>query len=143
MKQTSTLTRKLADSQERAATVLDSRESSAVFDGLVFESLPTVFKIYTEDNHVVNLLTRYFDAATLHHVTGVYNGNVEAGLVIEILAPYSARKRVLALASDIVSAYAQFEALITWTNAQGFTQTRVYGDAVPKHVATVAKVVAK
>lgn len=130
-------TARLAEAQERAAIVKRgwlAQVSASSPDALASESLPTVFKLYTEDKPVVRLVSGYFEGASLHHVTGIWQGNVEAGLVIEILAPYSSRKLALKLAADIALQNEQSAVLVTWHNARGFEQVTVLGERAPEVV---------
>lgn len=113
----STLTRGLADAQIAAH---DAKTAGI--------GIPAVFRLYTEDKSVVRLLeANGFDGATLFHGTGVWQGTVEASLVIEILATLADRERIIRLARSIALANTQSEVLVTWNSSKGFDVARVFG----------------
>ncbi len=64
-----------------------------------------VYRIYTEDSNfrpeIVKLISDEFDGFTLLSGVGYWRGRPEQSLVIEIIAEYSDKSKVLRLAADI------------------------------------------
>ena len=114
----STLTRGLADAQVAHA-------ARTAGDGL-----PAVYRVYTEDTRDAfgPFLDRAgFAGATLFSATGLYNGVVERGIVIEILGTLADRARVIRMAADIADVNKQTEVLVSWQSSRGFDVARVFG----------------
>jgi len=103
----SSLSKRLADAQEAHA------------------NRATVYRLYTEDVarpdsqfltqfSTVQLIARYFPSATLTHADGLWEGQREASLIIEIIGETADRQRVFDLAGDIRIVNRQTAVLITW-----------------------------
>lgn len=130
----SNLTRSLSDAVTIGAQVrraVESAHSSRAF--VSPESEATLFRIYTEDFPVVGLVSKYFQGATLFHPTGIWNGNVESALIIEIVGSFSDRNNVVALAADIALANKQEVVMVTWQNARTFDRVNVFGESTVSH----------
>lgn len=102
-------------------------------DALGNDSAATVYRIYTEDKPVVGIVCKYFDGASIFHPTGVWKGQVEAGLVVEIVDTFDARAKVVMLAAEIADTFAQDMVLLTWQSSHGFERVNVYGTAKVSH----------
>lgn len=102
MNQSSHLTRKLADAQDSG--------------GNRVEFSPSVeYRLYTEFYpNLLELTARYFDGATLYFGDGLYQGNVEHGGVIEIVATQDDLQTVVFLAGDIKHVNNQHSVLVTY-----------------------------
>lgn len=122
---TSNLTRGLAAAQEaaHAARIAPPAPGTLRREDLI----PTLFRIHTEDlPGFVPLVSRYFTGATLTPVTGIWKGNVEAAMVIELVQPYRERANVLKLAEDIRRTNKQEAVMVTMqNNAVGFDTVMV------------------
>jgi hypothetical protein len=96
---------KLAESQELHARAL---ASSVV-----------TYRIYTEDRlNLVELVSRYFDGATLYYTRGLWRGEVESGAVIEILGTPADLQKIMFLAGDIKHTNAQQSVLVSWSEGK-------------------------
>lgn len=93
---------------------------------------PTLFRLHTEDvsGFATLLARRGFDAATIIPATGIWKGNIEGAVIIELVQPASARENVLQLAEDIRAAHKQEAVLVTILNTQGFDAVMVTADAL-------------
>jgi hypothetical protein len=107
MKQSSWLTRKLAQAQETFAE--RKHAASAVIS-------PSVeYRLYTEfAPNLLELTARYFKGATLYFGTGLWEGNTESSGVIEIIATEDDLQSVVFLAGDIKHTNAQQAVLVTY-----------------------------
>jgi hypothetical protein len=82
--------------------------------------MTAVYRFYTErKDNLAELTCRYFDGATLLHATGIWKGDTESSIVIEVIATSSHAdiSRVEQLARDIVDTNAQQCVLITVQSA--------------------------
>jgi len=117
---------------------------------MAVNSRPVVFRIYTEDKgNLTDLVTRYFDGATLYLATGVWNSGVsfcaecgsekgtlchykcsmsepfekeivvEQSRVIEIVGTLNDMQSIVNLAGDIKVRNNQSAVLITWQTLAG------------------------
>ena len=112
MKQTSILTRNLADAQEQHAKRTRSASNSILY------------VLYTEDKeNLAELVSRYFDSATIFGACGTYKGSLELAAVIEIVSTRDALQRVFDLAGDIRIANGQTSVLVTWAPVSRFDVT--------------------
>ena len=79
-----------------------------------------VYRLYTEDiaddgNSGLELLvSRYFKGATIYATTGLWLGNRESGLVVEIIATAADLQAIVHLAGDIKVQNHQSSVLVTW-----------------------------
>lgn len=98
----STLRHNLAEAQERKAET-DRQQS-------------VVYHIYTEDKReaVGPLIRRYFPCATLYTATGIWHGETERALVIEIVADANALQSIVFLVGDIKAVLEQSAVLLAW-----------------------------
>lgn len=86
-------------------------------------SQATIFRLYTEhvaDFDYSTLVARYFPGATIYATTGLYGGQTEPGLVIEVSADLRDIQRAFDLAGDIRVACAQTSVLVTWAKVNAF-----------------------
>lgn len=98
MKQTSSLTRNLANAQE-----------------LHHARRAVTFRVYTETKPNLQRLTaRYFEAATLLQAIGLWQGVAEQSTIIEVVGAIADLQSVVNLAGDIGYCNAQTVVLITW-----------------------------
>ena len=108
MKQTSKLTRRLAEAQEAHARIVPSG--------------PVLFTLYTEDrDNLLMLVFRYFAGATLINATGLYNGQTELAKVIEIVGTLADLQKVVFLAGDIKVVNEQQSVLFTYAPVNSFS----------------------
>ena len=109
MKQTSSLTRNLADAQER----MSGKKTETV-----------LFSLYTEDRpNLVQLIARYFDGATIYSAHGIWKGAIEKTTVIEIVGTFANLQRIFDLAGDIRVLNNQGSVLVTWRPVSRFDVT--------------------
>lgn len=74
------------------------------------------FEIYTENLHTLNnTISKYFDGYTLYYGAGVWKGEVEASLIITIIAPAEDAGKVYELAAEIKQVNKQEAVLVTST----------------------------
>jgi len=103
MKQTSSLTRNLAEAQEQyAATHLYHHE--------------TLWRIYTEDVagvDYVGAISRYFSGATYTFSIGLWHSKRERSIVIDIVGTEADLQRVAWLATDLKREAKQESVLVT------------------------------
>lgn len=102
MKQTSCYTRSLAEAQERAASI---KRQSAV-----------LYRLYTEDKgNALALTSRYFKGATKLDAIGLYEGQREHSVIIEVLGTIDDLQTIVHLAGDIRQRNSQSSVLVTWS----------------------------
>lgn len=104
MKQTSTITRAMTTAQENHAIRNSGR----------------TFRIYTEnvpDFDYLPVINRYFVGATLYAGQGVWHGNGEPSLVIEIVGGIEDLQRITNLAGDIRQLAGQSLVLVSWSKS--------------------------
>ena len=107
MRQTSSLTRKLAEAQETHARQLSTVDSETV-----------VYRLYTEDrDNLVDLTRRYFSGATFTYGVGIWQYGQEVARIIDIVGKRSDLQAIVNLAGDIRQANAQDTVLVTWHGA--------------------------
>lgn len=117
-------TQRLAEAQERAHAARTTPPAALTTERA--DSLPTLFRIHTEDlPGFVPLVSKYFTGATLSPVTGIWKGHVEAAMVIELVQPYYERQNVMALAGDILRKNKQEAVMVTVQNTRGFDSVMV------------------
>ena len=76
-----------------------------------------VYRLYTETrDNLVELVSRYFDGATLLHGIGIWQGNHEDATIVEVIATSADLQRIVNLAGDIKHVNAQSSVLVTWSN---------------------------
>ena len=114
MKQSSWLTRKLANAQESFSA--RKHASPAVVS-------PSVeYRLYTEfAPNLLELTSRYFKGATLYFGTGLWEGNTESSGVIEIVATEEDLQSVVFLAGDIKAVNNQQAVLVTYARVTAVT----------------------
>ena len=84
------------------------------------QSNAVLYRLYTEDiaddgNSGLELLvSRYFKGATIYATTGLWLGNRESGLVVEIIATAADLQAIVHLAGDIKVQNHQSSVLVTW-----------------------------
>jgi hypothetical protein len=130
MKQTSELTRNLANAQERHAGNVA---------GPAFNTLKKLYRLYTEqrlsESRVVSIIARYFEGATLTYGTGLDSRTQDArenALIIEIVSSLpDALQRVVNLAGDLRHAGNQISVLVTVQDVRTFEIT----EAEPSRVS--------
>lgn len=85
-----------------------------------------VYRLYTErrnDANLFELVTRYFEGATITYGAGVWQGNEETAAVIEILGTVADRQRIFDLAGDIRVVNQQTSVIVTWSPVSRFDVT--------------------
>jgi hypothetical protein len=108
MKQTSSLTRKLAKAQDRLYVdfPVTPKPNQAV-----------VYRLYTEDlGNLTELASRYFSGFTLLFGNGVWQGVGESSVVIEVIGTTADLEQIAYLAEDIRRENNQSSVLVTWAN---------------------------
>ena len=109
MKQTSTLTRNLSTAQETHAVITTA-----------------TYRLYTEDKPgLIDLVKRYFQGATFFYGVGLYDGQIEASRVIEIVGTLADLQKIVDLAGDIRVVNAQSSVLVTWTRSTSLNVVEV------------------
>ena len=74
-----------------------------------------VFTLYTESKpNLSELVTRYFDGATITYGLGLWQGTTEPAAVIQIFGWLENLQNIVFLAGDIKTVNAQQTVLITW-----------------------------
>lgn len=78
-----------------------------------------VYRVYTEDTdtrpEVANLVSEYFNGFTMFSGIGFWRGKKELSLVIEIIADYNDKHKVLRLAGEIKELNKQESVLVFTT----------------------------
>ncbi len=110
MKQTSSLTRNLAASQEHAAYRNGQRNTAGVAYRLYLGLPPGDADLPP----IAPIITRYFRGATLSESRGIWEGVVEDATAIDILATYGDLQKIVSLAGDLRHVYGQDAVLVTW-----------------------------
>lgn len=112
MKQESTLTRNLAASQESAAVVNQAANAGTSNAGVLHNVVR--YRLYTENTRsVIDIVSQHFDAASFYFGVGLWQGNRENSITIEIIGSDADYTRVLALAEDIKVRGRQSAVLVT------------------------------
>lgn len=82
--------------------------------GIAPSAVSAVYRIYTETrDNLVQLVSRYFEGATLYSAVGLWEGQTEPSTTVEIIGVPSDRTRVLQLARAILQVNAQSSVLVT------------------------------
>jgi hypothetical protein len=120
MKQTSSITRKMAADQEahakRRAFIAEHGVTGGTLDSRANQAV--VYRLYTETKAgLATLVLRYFPGATFISTSGMYQGELEAGTVIEIIGSAADLQSIVHLAGDIRQVNNQSSVLVTWNNA--------------------------
>lgn len=123
MKQTSSLTRNLAQAQE----------DHAAQKRIVEPAAPETYRLYVgvqpyAHSTAIEIIKRYFDGATLIPAIGLWRDETEASLVVEIVTDN--RQAIFNLAGDFRTVFGQSAVLITWTPVTSFllTETNIKGE---------------
>ncbi len=110
MKQTSSLTRNLTASQEHAAYRNGQRNTAGVAYRL-YVGIPSDGQ---RTPTVDQLVSRYFDGATLSQTLGLWKGEIENSETVDILATAGDLQKIVSLAGDLRHVYGQDAVLVTW-----------------------------
>lgn len=112
MKQDSTLTRILAESQERATAIKQAANTGTSNAGILHNGVR--YRIYTELRHnLLGLTSDVFGAATLTLATGLWEGLKEDSAIIEIVGLDMDYGRIVKLAKTIRDTNNQSAVLVT------------------------------
>lgn len=117
MKQTSSLTRSLIKAQEQHAATQKLKPTTGyyrLYVGSDYDALLT-------QDYAFDLVSRYFDGATFTPALGLWKGNKEYFLVIDIIT--DDRQNVFNLAGDLRVRFGQQAVLIVWSAVSSFLLT--------------------
>ena len=76
-----------------------------------------LFSLYTEDKNretIIMLVCRRFNGATFTYTDGLWKGQVEQSVRIDVLSDFGALAAILQLADDIKVRNGQSAVLVTW-----------------------------
>lgn len=77
-------------------------------------SRDVTWRLYTEDRSTVpSIVADYFDGATMFTATGLWKGQTEQSVVVEVIAPITSRARIIAVARRIIELNNQEAVLVT------------------------------
>lgn len=86
------------------------------------ENTTVVYNLYTENfPNLPDLVTRYFDGATIYDGLGVWQGTQEQSAVIEIIGHRDDLQAVTHLAGDIKHVNKQQSVIVTWHRVDTLT----------------------
>lgn len=113
MKQTSSLTRSLTEAQEQHA----ARQQAATQTYRIYLGYTPPYSGPT----LLDIVSRYFDGATFIHATGIWRGEKEDSVIVEIVTDN--RQSIFFLAGDLRTVFGQSAVLITWQPVSSFLLT--------------------
>jgi hypothetical protein len=118
MKQTSTLTRRLAANQEHAA-YRKGQMAQAGFLYTLYVGQPKM----AVDVTCSSIVARYFPGATIRSAVGLWQGETEFCKTVEIVATRADLQNIVSLAGDLRHVYGQESVLVTWTSCSSLLVT--------------------
>lgn len=113
MKQTSSLTRRLAAAQEKHAAAILHSPFAAVRYTLFTEDVDWLAGLAVP-GLLPELVGRYFKGATILYGDGLWQGTIERAACIIIIGTHADLQRVFDLAGDIRVKRGQSTVLVTW-----------------------------
>lgn len=94
--------------------------------------MTAIYRIYTEDRaNLLQIVARHFSGANLQHTSGLWQGEVEAGAIVEIIGAIADAPRAVALAEDIVRENEQAEVLCVRQSPREIAPLVIYGPRSP------------
>lgn len=112
LKQTSSLTRSLSTAQDPPARKVEAAMVYRIYFG---------YTVQYAGELLINIVSRYFDGATFIHATGIWKGEKENSIVVEVVTDN--RQAIYNLAGDIRVLFGQSAVLITWQPVSSFLLT--------------------
>lgn len=85
-----------------------------------------IYRLYTERlPNVRGLVASFVDCATLIPALGLFDGQAEESIIVEVISDATALVTMLTLAEHIRAVNAQTSVLVVWTDATGSRQADI------------------